>query len=275
MVLETEFIFLEDLREQPTTRDKLVSALMAKVVPVGLLLKAIGRGWVAPDEPLMVVFTSGTTGEPKGAVLTYDNIVAGIESVANVMRFTPDDVIVGVLPFFHAFGSVLTLWAALTLDVAAAYHPNPLDAQGVGELCRKRRGTILLATPTFLRAYQRRGNPEHFSMLQAIVTGGERLPLDLANAVERDFGIRPVEGYGATEASSLIAANVPSNRTQAGTGSMCREGTVGRALPGIRVKIVDPETGDEQGRRVQGGLVRRQNSGKRAIQHVCAPLLPV
>jgi acyl-[acyl-carrier-protein]-phospholipid O-acyltransferase/long-chain-fatty-acid--[acyl-carrier-protein] ligase len=243
--LDTEFIYLEDLRELPTKFDKIAAALMVKTLPAGVLLKLIGRSNMALDEPLMVVFTSGTTGEPKGAVLTYDNTAAGLAAIAGAMRLEPDDVIVGVLPFFHAFGSVVTLWAVLSLDVAAVYHPNPFDADGVGRLCRKRRGTILLATPTFLRAYQRRGDPADFATLQAIMTGGERLTVDLANDVECTFGIRPVEGYGATEATSLIASNVPVHRAPSGSASVCREGTVGRSLPGIQVKIVDPETGAE------------------------------
>lgn len=241
MSLNAEFVFLDDIRRQATAREKATGALMAKTLPASALLKAIGRDRVAPDEPLMVVFTSGSTGEPKGAVLTYDNVAASIASVSEAMRFEPTDVVLGVLPFFHAFGAVLTLWAALALDLAAAYHHNPLDAGGVGALCRRWQGTILLSTPTFLRAYQKRGKAEEFASLEAIVTGGERLTPALADAVERAFGVRPVEGYGATEASSMVASRVPASRARGERAG--REGTVGLPLPGIRARVVGPESG--------------------------------
>lgn len=275
MRLDAEFVFLDDIRRQTGAREKAAAALLAKTLPAGALLKRLGRNRVAPDEPLMVVFTSGSTGEPKGAVLTYDNVAAIIGSVAAAMRFEPTDVVLGALPFFHAFGAVLTLWAALALDVAAAYHHNPLDAAGVGVLCRRHRGTILLSTPTFLRAYQKRGAPEAFASLEAIVTGGERLTPALADAVERAFGVRPVEGYGATEASSLAASRVPANRARAGHEG--REGTVGRPLPGVRARIVDPESGRELpqgeagllligGRNVMAGYLARPEATAAALR---------
>ena len=247
LALDTEFIYLEDLRAQAGWFDKLQSALLAKTLPPELLLRAIGRTPPTSDEPFMVVFTSGTTGEPKGAVLTYGNAQASIDAIEQAIRLDERDVLIGVLPFFHAFGSIVTLWTALSLDIAVAFHPNPLDAEGVGQLCKDQGVTILVATPTFLRGYQRRGKAELFRTVDTIITGGERLPKEIADDVERAFGIRPVEGYGATETTSLIAANIPADRVLPGYESLCREGTVGRPLPGVRVKTLDPDTGKEIG----------------------------
>jgi acyl-[acyl-carrier-protein]-phospholipid O-acyltransferase/long-chain-fatty-acid--[acyl-carrier-protein] ligase len=254
LALEAEFVYLEDLRAQAGWFDKLQSALLAKTLPPDLLLRAIGRTPPASDEPFIVVFTSGTTGEPKGAVLTYGNAEASIDAIRQVIRLDERDVLIGVLPFFHAFGTIVTLWAALSLDIAVAYHPNPLDAEGVGQLCADQAATILVATPTFARGYQRRGKAEQFRTLDTIITGGERLPKEIADDVERAFGVRPVEGYGATETTSLIAANIPPNRVIPGSVSLCREGTVGRPLPGVRLKLLDPDTGAEIGRERAGAL---------------------
>jgi acyl-[acyl-carrier-protein]-phospholipid O-acyltransferase/long-chain-fatty-acid--[acyl-carrier-protein] ligase len=254
IALDTKFIFLEDVRAQLSIRDKASAALLATLAPSGLLARALGRREVAAADPMMIVFTSGTTGEPKGAELTYGNVSASIDAVSLAMRLDEHDVLIGVLPFFHGFGAILTLWTALSLDIAAAYHVNPLDVRGVGELCRTRQGTILPATPTFLRAYCRRGAPEDFASLEAIVTGGEPLSHELADAVEAAFGVRPVEGYGATEAASLISANIPAHRMPAGDAAICRERTVGRPLPGIHAKVIDVDSGAELGRGRQGLL---------------------
>jgi acyl-[acyl-carrier-protein]-phospholipid O-acyltransferase/long-chain-fatty-acid--[acyl-carrier-protein] ligase len=254
LALEADYIYLEDLRAKATWFDKLQSALLAKTAPPDLLLRAIGRTPPTSDEPFIVVFTSGTTGEPKGAVITYGNAQASVNAIEQAIRLDPKDVLIGVLPFFHAFGTIVTLWTALALDIAVVYHPNPLDAEGVGQLCQDQGVTILVATPTFLRGYQRRGKPEQFRSLDTIITGGERLPKEIADEVERAFGIRPVEGYGATETTSLIAANIPPHRVLPGHDSLCREGTVGRPLPGVRLKLLDPDTGEERGREERGAL---------------------
>lgn len=275
--LDAEFILLEDLRPQATKFDKLCCALLGSAAPAGLLLRLIGRTPPSNDERFMVVFTSGTTGEPKGAVLTYGNAQASIDAIAEVIRLEPEDVLAGVLPFFHAFGSIVTLWAALSLDIGVAYHPNPLDAEGVGRLCRERKVTIIVATPTFLSGWRRRGRSADFQAVDTIITGGERLSPRVADEVERDFGTRPVQGYGATETTSLIAANIPANRVIAGSGSVCREGTVGRHLPGVRLKVVDPDTNAEvapgrpgmlwvSGANVMSGYLDRPDA-TRAVMH--------
>ncbi len=236
-------IFLEDLKDAPTLPDKVTGALLAYAMPIPFLVRLLGVHRLRTDEEMTVIFTSGTTGDPKGAVLTFGNVSANVDTVDRVIHLNRDDVVLGILPFFHSFGFIITLWAALAHDVKAAYHVNPLDARAIGQLCREQKGTILLATPSFLRTYTRRCSPEDFSSVQVVVTGAERLPSDLANAFEQKFGIRPVEGYGTTELAALIASNVPPSRARGSAATVCREGTVGRPVPGVRVKAVDLETG--------------------------------
>ncbi|MCH5376604.1 MAG: AMP-binding protein, partial [Planctomycetes bacterium] len=108
-------------------------------------------------------------------------------------------------------------------------------------------GTVLLATPTFLRTYLRRCEKEDFESLDAVIVGAERLPPELSDAFEERFGIRPVEGYGTTELSPLVSANIPPSRSWGESRIEVREGTVGRPVPGVSARITDMETGEELG----------------------------
>lgn len=253
--LDAEIVCLEDFREAVTTVDKIVAAALAFGLPTALLTRVLGVRHHRSDDVLTIMFTSGTTGEPKGAVLTYGNIEANVRAVDAVIRLNPRDVVIGVLPFFHSFGYAITLWSVLALDVAAAYHVNPLEAKVIGQLCRERKGTILLATPMFLRTYIRRCDPEDFATLEVVVTGGERLPAAVADAFARTFGIRPVEGYGTTETSPLIAANIPPRRAPGDPVDWSRDGSVGKPPPGVQVKVVDQETGADVPAGEQGILL--------------------
>jgi len=241
--LNCEMVFLEDFKDVASKTDKAIGAFQAYAMPAKLLARALGHGDDGLEDPMTIMFTSGTTGDPKGAVLTYGNIGSNVNAVDNVIHIRRPDVMIGVLPFFHSFGFTVTLWSGLILDTGVAYHVNPLDAQVVGRLCRDQNGTILVATPMFLRNYGRRCEPEDFKSLEVLVTGGERLPKQVADEFEAKFDIRPIEGYGCTETSPLIASNIPASRAQQDQVDSAREGTVGQAAPGIQVKIVDQETG--------------------------------
>ncbi len=252
--LDAELIFLEDLRAKPTAIDKGVGALQAYLAPARILLRRLGLDYVPADEAMTVIFTSGTTGQPKGAMLTYGNVTSNIGVVDHVIGARPSDVMIGVLPFFHSFGSTVTLWGVLTRDMKGAYHTNPLEAHAVGKLCRGQRGTILPAAPMFLRTYLRRCDAEDFASLDVVAVGAEKLPRELSDAFERKFGVRPVEGYGTTEMSPMVAANIPPERAVGGSEASRKEGTVGRPVPGVRAKVVDPETGADLGPGQRGVL---------------------
>ena len=241
--LDAELVFLEDFRDAAHWLDKMLGGLMTYVLPARAVARALGADDVADDDVLCIMFTSGTTGDPKGAVLTHGNLKFNLDSVDAIIRLDAHDVLIGVLPFFHSFGYSITLWGPLVFDVRVAYHFNPLEAQSVGALTREAGGTILLATPIFLRAYERRCDPKDFSTLEVLITGAERLPPSVADAFEAKFGIRPIEGYGTTETSPLISANVPASRAVGDPALSAREGSVGKPVPGVRVKLVDVETG--------------------------------
>jgi acyl-[acyl-carrier-protein]-phospholipid O-acyltransferase/long-chain-fatty-acid--[acyl-carrier-protein] ligase len=253
--LDAEVVLLEDFREAATRLDKVASAAMTFGMPTRVLARALGVHRHRDDDVMSIMFTSGTVGDPKGAVLTQGNIRFNIDAVNQIIRLDEHDVVLGVLPFFHSFGYAITLWTALAVDVKSAYHINPLEAQTVGRLARETKATILLATPMFLRTYIRRCAPAHFASLEVVVTGAEKLPVSVADEFEQKFGIRPVEGYGTTETSPLISANVPPSRATGDPALSAREGTVGKPAPGVRVKLVDPETGEEVGPGEQGMLL--------------------
>ena len=145
-------------------------------------------------------------------MLSHSNVASNVDAVLDVVRLRPDDVLLGILPFFHSFGYTITLWTVLSLEVKGVYHFNPLEARQVGKLCKDHRATIVLATPTFLRSYLRRCETDDFHAVDVVVTGAEKLPRDVADAFEAKFGVRPIEGYGCTETSPLAAVNVPPTR---------------------------------------------------------------
>jgi len=230
-----------DLKKLATGADKLVGFFEATVVPLPLLDRLLGLHRLRPEDVLTVIFTSGSTGDPKGVVLSEENVCSNVRAIDQLLHLSPADVALGVLPFFHSYGYTTTLWTPLVLEPAVVYHADPRDAQVVGRLAREHHATILMATPTFLRIYVRRTPAEDFSSLEAVFGAAEKLPKEVSDAFEQKFGVRPVEAYGATELAPLVAANVPPNRHVPGRPVDAREGTVGQPIAGCRAKITDRE----------------------------------
>ncbi|MEP4681178.1 MAG: AMP-binding protein, partial [Rhodopirellula bahusiensis] len=243
--LDAEIVSLDKLKEKVSLADKVIAALQATIVPSWLLDRILGLNKVQSDDLLTVIFTSGSTGMPKGVLLSNSNVSHNVDAVNRAIRLNTEDVVIGVLPFFHSFGYAVTLWAAQTLGPAGVYHFNPLDSKQIGKLAEKYKATVLLGTPTFMRGYLRRITPEQFKNLDVAVVGAEKMPADLFDAFEKRFGVRPVEGYGTTEMSPLVSVNIPPSRSAAKFQPDRVEGSVGRPLPGISAKIVSPDDGTE------------------------------
>ena len=190
---------------------------------------------------MTVIFSSGSTGEPKGVLLTQSNIISNVEAVSQVLVLVPGDGILGILPLFHSFGC-LSMWLTLLKSTHMVTHPNPLDASGIATIVEAHGLTILLATPTFLQLYARRCTPAQFGSLRLVIAGAEKLPSELAASYQENFGIHLLEGYGTTECSPVIAVSAPDFRGRGLYQKASKKGFVGQPLPGVLIKIVDPET---------------------------------
>jgi acyl-[acyl-carrier-protein]-phospholipid O-acyltransferase/long-chain-fatty-acid--[acyl-carrier-protein] ligase len=237
-----EFVYLEEFRKQVTQWLRYKTAASVLLLPGWLQERVCGLAKHRIDSLATVIFSSGTTGDPKGVMLSHDNLAANIESMIQATHIRPADRLLGVLPFFHSFGHTVTLWGPFQLGASACYHVDPRQAKEIGELCKKYACTIFLTTPTFLRFCLRRCEADDFKTLRILMCGAEKLSQTFAQEFEERFGVLPLEGYGCTELSPAAAANVPDweekGRKQIGN----RPGTIGQPLPGIAGMIVDPDT---------------------------------
>jgi acyl-[acyl-carrier-protein]-phospholipid O-acyltransferase/long-chain-fatty-acid--[acyl-carrier-protein] ligase len=219
------------------------AAFAAGFLPAAALERSAGSERSAMLEDLAtIIFSSGSTGEPKGVMLTHYNIASNVEQLSQLFFLHSDDRIMGILPFFHSFGFTGTLCLPAATGIGVIFHPNPLDSRVIGALVEKYSVTMLLATPTFLNAYARRCTPEQFGSLRFVMAGAEKLPERISLAFEDHFGIRPLEGYGCTECSPVVAVNTIDFRAASFRQVGAKRGSIGHPLPGITVKIVDPET---------------------------------
>src|SRR6266481_4486524 len=258
-----ETIFLEDLAKGPKLTERAASAMAAILLPVRALTRFAGGERVPGlDDLATIIFSSGSTGEPKGLMLTQYNVASNVEQLDQIFFLRSDDRIMGILPFFHSLGFTATLCLPTAVGAGVVFHPNPLDSRVIGALVNKYAVTILLATPTFLNTYVRRCTPEEFGSLRFVMAGAEKLPERVAMAFEDHFGIRPLEGYGCTECSPVVTVNTIDFRAAALRQVGAKRGSIGHPLPGITVKIVDPETHEPLGVDAPGLLLVRGQIGR-------------
>jgi acyl-[acyl-carrier-protein]-phospholipid O-acyltransferase/long-chain-fatty-acid--[acyl-carrier-protein] ligase len=187
----------------------------------------------APDSTACILFSSGTTGVPKGIQLTHWNILANAAGLAERIPPSDSDCLLGVLPFFHSFGYTFALWFPVLYGMQAIYHGSPTDARTIGELAEKHKPTYFLSTPTFCQQYARKLPRHQFTSLKYILVGSEKLRDSVAREFKEHFGIDLLAGYGCTELGPGVAINTPAES---------RPGSVGRPLDGIEVRIADPDT---------------------------------
>lgn len=243
LTVPAEAVFVEDIAANPKPAEKLAALALAWTLPAPLLERAVGRRKkITLDDLATVIFSSGSTGEPKGVMLTHYNVGANVQQLGQSFAFSGADRILGILPFFHSFGFTGALILPPVLGTGVVYHPSPLDARAIGALTGQYGVTFLLATPTFLQMYMRGCTPEDFGSLRFVMTGAEKLPERLAQAFEDQFGIRPMEGYGCTECSPAVTVNTRDFRAAGFRQVGAKRGKIGHPLPGVSVRIVDPDT---------------------------------
>jgi acyl-[acyl-carrier-protein]-phospholipid O-acyltransferase/long-chain-fatty-acid--[acyl-carrier-protein] ligase len=240
---DVELIYLEDFRKQISTWQRIRALLGILLLPGFVQERWILKlGGHTLDDLATVIFSSGSTGDPKGVMLTHSNIAANAESMIQAIDPGPKDRLFGILPFFHSFGYTVTLWVPLQVGASTIYYPNPLQAKEIGELCRKYRGTIFLSTPTFLRSFIRRCDPGDFLSVRLLMCGAEKLPQPVAEDFKKKFSVQPYEGYGCTELAPAAIVNVPDFEQDSVRQIGNKPGTIGQPLPGVAAKIVHRDT---------------------------------
>jgi len=241
---DVQIIYLEDIAPTINRREKLKAMLFAAIMPYFAIERLVhARKRPQMEDTATVIFSSGSTGEPKGIQLSHFNILSNVESAAQTLHFDHHDKLTHLLPLFHSFGNLL-MWVGVHVGPALILAPNPLDAETIGHLCEGYGATAICATPTFLQMYMKRIQPGQFGSMRLVVAGAEKLSPKFATAFKEHFGVEILEGYGSTECSPVIAVNSLDFRARGFYQKGNRLGTVGQPLPGVSVKVVDPDTNE-------------------------------
>jgi acyl-[acyl-carrier-protein]-phospholipid O-acyltransferase/long-chain-fatty-acid--[acyl-carrier-protein] ligase len=246
---QAAFIIIDTLQAKASPLLKVLSWCEATVIPekiLAIVLKGLNQSYSDNrlDDIATVIFTAGSTGDPKGVMLSHRNVLSNLFAIKVHKNSTDNEVVLGVAPFFHAFGFTAALWTVLALGYKGIYHHDPFDAQIIGKLCQQHKATIMFCTPTMMRAYARRCKAEQFVSLKFFVAGGEKLKPELAREVEKQLGVVPLEGYGLTETSPVISCTLHEDIVLADGRKLPgkKPGTVGLPLPGTMVQVVDLST---------------------------------
>ncbi len=241
-------VYLEDVRAAVGILDKIRGLLAAKK-------PLVARG---PDDPAVILFTSGSEGAPKGVVLSHRNMLANAAQAAARIDFGRTDKVFNVLPVFHSFGLTAGLILPLVSGVHVYLYPSPLHYRTVPELIYGVNATILFGTDTFLAGYARAAHPYDFRSLRYVLAGAEPVKDATRRTYMEKFGLRILEGYGVTETAPVLALNTPMFN---------RFGTVGRLMPGVEARLEKVPGVDEGGRlyvkgpNVMLGYLRADNPG--------------
>jgi acyl-[acyl-carrier-protein]-phospholipid O-acyltransferase/long-chain-fatty-acid--[acyl-carrier-protein] ligase len=241
-----ELIYLENVATQISGARRLRAFLGVVLLPGLLLDRLLGLHRHGIDDLATVIFSSGSTGEPKGVMLTHRNIAANAVSVVQAIQILPPDRLLGILPFFHSFGYTVTLWTALQVGASLVYFPDPRAAKEIGELSKKYRCTLFVSTPTFLRFCLKRCQPDEFATMRMLICGAEKMPQALAQEFQQKFGVLPLEGYGCTELAPVASTNLPDRVIKGVRYVLTKSGSIGQPIPGVAVKVVNPDKYDEE-----------------------------
>ena len=235
-----KIIWLEDVKANLGLMGKLSSLFIAKFM---------ARRWhnsfgVKPDNAAAVLFTSGSEGTPKGVVLSHDNLLANRYQLSARIDFNPTDIVFNALPIFHSFGLTSALLLPMLAGVRTFLYPSPLHYRIVPELVYDTQATVMFGTDTFLAGYARAANAYDFFKVRYVCAGAEKVKAETRQAFADKFGLRILEGYGATETAPVLSFNTPMH---------FKVGTVGRLLPGIRHRLDPVEGIEDAGRLVVAG----------------------
>lgn len=234
--------------------------LAAWLLPNQWCASLLGLPRAGDREEAGLLFTSGSSGEPKGVALSHRNILANCAQISSLSILPESCVLLGCLPVFHSFGFTVTLWYPMLRGCHIVTVPSPLETRKIVDAIRDERVTVMIAAPTFVRPILKKAEPSELRSLDLVVTGAEKLPQDLYEAFLETFHIEILQGYGLTETTPAANINQPhppvvmsTNEPQVGK----RFGAVGRMMPGMTARIVDPDTGEELPMGVTGVVLFR------------------
>ena len=241
-------------QEFPTLKNKIkFTFLFNKVRSADSIIKTYQCQQYAGEKEAVLLFTSGSSGEPKGVPLSHKNIISNISQSAYRLGLREQSTLLGCLPLFHSFGMTWTMWFPLLAGHNLVTFTSPLETKRLAELIDTNSVQMLVATPTFLRGYLRRAKAEQLDSLSLVITGAEKLPTALADQFEKKFHIRPLEGYGLTETSPGTHVNLPQSY-QDPTLPTNKPQSVGQPLPGLAMRIASLDDTDHPDPREQGEI---------------------
>ena len=222
--------------------------LAAWVLPNQWVADLLGLPKYGDHEEAALLFTSGSSGEPKGVVLSHRNIFANCAQISSLSILPDTAVLMACLPVFHSFGFTVTLWYPMLRGCKVITVPSPLDTKKIIEAIQQEKATVMLGAPTFVRPFLKKATKDELASLTLVVTGAEKLTMDLYESFLGQFDIEILQGYGLTEttpATNINQHNPPITTSTATEQLGKRKGSVGRLMPGMTARIVDPDTGAE------------------------------
>lgn len=222
-------------------KDVLKRLALITLFPSRSLIKRFGIPTEGGAREAGLLFSSGSTGSPKGIPLSHRNVIANCLQIKHCHLLNRKQVLLACLPTFHSFGFTATMWYPLLYGVRCVTLPSPLETRKIAEAVAAEKVTVMMGTPTFLRPYFKRATKEQLASLQFVVSGAEKTPPGFADRWERHFGSTYIEGYGLTETSPVVSVNLPEMPNLPGGR---KAGSVGRIMTGMRARVVDPSTGD-------------------------------
>ncbi|MFB9866934.1 acyl-[ACP]--phospholipid O-acyltransferase [Vreelandella sulfidaeris] len=245
LLANTHTVYLEDLHATMGRAERLRTWLAVRLLPSWLIQRLYCRAHDA-DATAALLFSSGSEGDPKGVLLSHRNVMANIKQTSDVLNTQNNDVVMGSLPLFHAFGLTVTQWLPLIEGLPLVCHADPTDAPGIAVAVAKHKATIMFSTSSFLRLLvsSKKVHPLMLDSLRIVIAGAEKLDENVRTRFTLKFHKPVYEGYGATETAPVASVNLPDTMgayyQQVQRGS--KPGSVGMPLPGTSFKIVDPES---------------------------------
>lgn len=242
---QVKLILLEDLRKEISKGERLMTLLRCLILPTERLIRDHCVP-ISSDTTAVILFSSGSEGAPKGVMLSHYNLLTNVAQIVDLLGLTKDDLMLGNLPLFHAFGLTATLFLPLLNRVPVLCHPDPTDAPTIAEAIAQHQVTLMFGTSTFFRLYIRsnRVHPAQLTSLRIVVAGAEKLQDEVRQGFLNKFDKVIYEGYGVTETAPVASVNLPEElgRRIGRAPPTNRIGSVGQAIPGTRIRIVDPDT---------------------------------